>query len=465
MIQLRHQQRSLWEGLFAEEVAELWEPWMRVVDELLADDVLLETVYKAQGGRHRHSRIRGRKQTPAEVALRMLILKHVRNWSYEVLEREVRANVVYRSFCRIGMEKVPDEKTLVRLGQAIGPETIRELHERIVELAQERRVVRGRKLRVDTTVVETNIHYPTDSGLLNDGARVLTRTMKRIEQKAGGLKKKVRNRLRSVTKRIIAIGHALRQKGSEGEQKRKREYRELLCLTRQILNDSRRVLREIAALPSRRRSRVRGLSEQLQSMGERVGRVVQQTKARVFEGITQFPDKLTSLFEPHTEIIRKGKAGKPNEFGKLVQVQEAENQIITHYEVYDARPSDRNLLLPAVEAHQRTFGQAPRLLAADAGYYSQADEEGAHARGVKYVSVPNRSTHSEQRKKLQKQRWFKHGQKWRTGCEGRISVVKRRHGLNRCRYHGADGMKRWVGLGVIADNLINIGRYLAPQPA
>ena len=141
MIQLRHQQRSVWEGLFAEEVAELWEPWMRVVDELLEDEELVDTVYEAQGRRHGQSRTSGRPQTPAEVALRMLILKHVRNWSYETLEREVRANVVYRSFCRIGTEKVPDAKTLVRLGQVIGPETIAELHDRIVALAQERGVV------------------------------------------------------------------------------------------------------------------------------------------------------------------------------------------------------------------------------------------------------------------------------------------------------------------------------------
>ena len=159
MIKLRHQERSLWEGLFAEEVAELWEPWMSAVDELLEDEKLLEVVYQAQGKRHPRSRTRGRQQTPAEVALRMLILKHVRNWSYEVLEREVRANVVYRSFCRIGTEKVPDEKTLVRLGQAIGPETIRELHDRVVVLAKERGVIRGRKMRVDTTVDVATLCY------------------------------------------------------------------------------------------------------------------------------------------------------------------------------------------------------------------------------------------------------------------------------------------------------------------
>ncbi|HEV2322604.1 MAG TPA: ISNCY family transposase [Terracidiphilus sp.] len=462
---MRHEQRSLWEGLFAAEVADLWEPWMRVVDELLEDDELLDAVFEAQGQRHEHSRTRGRTQTPAEVALRMLILKHVRNWSYEVLEREVRANVVYRSFCRIGIEKVPDEKTLVRLGQAIGPETIRELHDRIVELARQRGVIRGRKMRVDTTVVETNIHYPTDSGLLNDGTRALTRTMQQIEGKSGGLRKKLRNRMRSVTKRVIAIGRALRHKGVEGELKRKREYRQLVRLTRQILNDSRRVLEEVAGLPKRRRGQVRDLCERLQYMSDRVRQVVRQTRARVFGGITQLPGKLVSLFEPHTEIIRKGKAGKPNEFGKLVQVQEAENQIITHYEVYDQRPSDQHLLLPAVEAHQRKFGRVPRLVAADAGYYTRANEDRAHALGVKRVSIPNRSARSEERRQWERQRWFKQGQKWRTGCEGRISVVKRRHGLQRCRYHGADGMKRWVGLGVIADNLINMGRWLNLQTA
>jgi transposase, IS5 family len=437
---------------------------MRVVDELLEDDALVDAVYEAQGERHERSRTLGRPQTPAEVGLRILLLKHVRNWSYETLEREVRANVVYRSFCRIGTEKVPDAKTLVRLGQAIGPDTVRELHDRIVALARQRGVIRGRKMRVDTTVVESNIHYPTDSGLLDDGARVLTRMMKKIEGKVGGLKRKVRDRKRSVQKRVIALAHALRHKGEEGELRRQREYGQLLRLTRQILGDTRRVLREVAGLPPRRRSGARELCERLETMAERVRRVVRQTKARVFEGVTQLPGKLVSLFEPHTEIIRKGKAGKPNEFGKLVQVQEAENQMVTHYEVFEERPSDRHLLQAAVEAQRKKLGRVPQLVAADAGFYSQVQEEGVQALGVKHVSVPNRSTRSAARRQLEKKRWFKQGQKWRTGCEGRISVLKRRHGLARSRYRGSDGMRRWVGLGIIADNLINLGRWLAQQP-
>ena len=162
-----------------------------------------------------------------------------------------------------------------------------------------------------------------------------------------------------------------------------------------------------------------------------------------------------------TEIIRKGKASKPNEFGKLVKIQEAENQIITHYEVFDERPSDSTLLTPSIEKHIEIFGSAPRLTAADSGFFSAANEAKAKELGVKQVAVPSRGTKSEKRKLEQKKRWFRDAQRWRTGCEGRISLLKRRHGLNRSLYKGVNGMKRWVGLGVIADNIINIGIHLS----
>ena len=196
-------------------------------------------------------------------------------------------------------------------------------------------------------------------------------------------------------------------------------------------------------------------------MVPRVKAVIKQTRARIFHGNTRAEGKIFSIFEPSTEIIRKGKAGKPNEFGKMVKLQEAENQIVIDYDVYDQRPSDCDLLVPAITSHQELLGRTPELVAADAGFYSAKNEAAAKAKGVKRVCIPNRSTKSAERKREQKKRWFRNGQKWRTGCEGRISVVKRRHGLARCRYKGDDGMKRWVGLGVIADNLINIGRTIA----
>ena len=463
MTRRKQAQRTLWEGVVEEDVRALYEPWMIEADRLLEDESLIDGVFAAQGERHEHSATKGRSQTPAEMVLRLLLLKHVRNWSFDTLEREVRANLVYRDFTRIGMGKVPDAKTLARIAQALGGEVIAELHRRLVEIAQEEGVIQGRKLRVDTTVVETNIHYPTDSSLLGDGARVLTRTMKKIETRAGQMKRKVRNRMRSISKRVVAIATASRHKGPEGEAKRKKQYRELLRYSRQILNDANRVIAEVEEMSTRKKKRLVGLVEHLTEMADRVRRVVKQAKARVFDGITQLPGKIVSLFEPHSEIIRKGKASKPTEFGKLVQVQEAEQQIITHYDVFDQRPSDRDLLLGAVEAHERVLGRVPRLATADAGYYSQAQEQAVEQKGVKWVAVPNRNTKSAERKKKEHSRWFKQAQRWRTGCEGRISVLKRRHGLSRCRYRGAEGMKRWVGLGVMADTLISMGNVLATR--
>jgi len=435
-------------------------------DKLLRDEELIDVVYEAQGERHRQSATRGRAQTPAEMVLRLLLLKHVRNWSFDTLEREVKMNLAYRDFTCIGLGKVPDAKTLARITQALGGEVMVKLHERLVAIAREKGAVRGYKMRVDTTVVESNIHYPTDSSLLGDGARVLTRTMKKLEQQAAGkLKRKVRDRTRSVNKRVRAIAMAGRQKAAGSEERRQKQYRELLRYSRQILNDTRRVRQEVEEMPARRKKGLRPLAESLSTMADRVRQVVKQTKARVFEGITQMPGKVVSLFAPHTEIIRKGKASKPTEFGKLVQVQDADNQIITHYEVFDERPSDRELLLSSVEAQIRKLGRVPRLVTADAGFYSQAQERAVQEKGVKWVAVPNRNTRSVERKKLEKRRWFKKAQRWRTGCEGRISVLKRRHGIGRCRYSGLEGMKRWVGLGVLADNVINIGNVLAAARA
>ena len=166
MIAVRRLQRHFADGLIAETVDDLWEPWMRHADRALEDDALLLIIQEELARRCQKSKTRGRKATPAEVVLRMLLLKHVRDWSYETLSREVRANLVYRDFTRIGGGKVPDDRTMGNLARQLGPEVIERLHRRVVEIAQEKQIATGRKMRVDTTVVETDVHYPTDSTLL-----------------------------------------------------------------------------------------------------------------------------------------------------------------------------------------------------------------------------------------------------------------------------------------------------------
>ena len=465
MIEMRRAQRSFGDGLIAEEVSDLREDWMRHADQVLADEQIVAAVYDALGKRHPKSRRRGRLGVPAEVVLRLLILKHIRNWSYGVLEREVRANLVYRDFTRVGAGKTPDAKTMGRWGVALGAGVIKQIHARMVSMAQRNGLTEGRRMRVDTTVVETNIHYPTDSSLLGDGVRVLTRTMKKITEIVGEVGTKLRDRSRSVKLRVLDIARAARSKAKQGQEKLKRAYRQLLNSTSRVVGQATRFSKEIGAGVKQstdilQQLALEGLRAKLDAMLPLVRKVMKQTRARILRGDTRSEGKLVSLFEPATEIIRKGKAGKPTEFGKMVKLQEAENQIVTDYEVYDRRPNDADLLIAAVETHQARLGRIPRLLAADAAFYSAKNEAAAIAKGVKRVCIPNRSTRSPDRKRDQRKRWFRNGQKWRVGCEGRISVVKRRHGLDRCRYKGYVGMNRWVGLGVIADNVINIGRAM-----
>src|SRR5437016_3271922 len=462
---MRRAQLSFGDGLIAEEVSDLREDWMKHADQMLADEQIVAAVYEALAKRHAKSRRRGRRGAPAEMVLRLLILKHARNWSYAVLEREVRANLVYRDFTRVGAGKTPDAKTMGRWGVAVGPEVVKQIHQRLVKLAEANGLAAGRKMRVDTTVVETNVHYPTDSSLLGDGVRVLIRTMTRIGKIAAEAGAKLCDRSRSVKLRVLDIARAARSRAKQSRDRLNRSYGKLLNATSRVVGQAKRFSKEIAGGTKRARNVLKqlaleGLRQELDAMVPLIKQVMKQTRARIFCGDTHAEGKILSLFEPSTEIIRKGKAGKPNEFGKMVKLQEAEDQIVIDYEVYAQRPHDSELLIAAIETHQAMLGRVPRLVAADAAFYSAKNEAAAKAKGVKRVCIPNRSTKSIERRREQKKRWFRNGQKWRTGCEGRISVTKRRHGLNRCRYKGDAGMRRWVGLGVIADNIINIGRAM-----
>ena len=461
MIVARRLQRSFADGFISEEVADLWEPWMRHADDAFNDDQLLEIVQQELSKRFQKSKTRGRPGTPAEVVLRMLLLKHIRGWSYEDVSREVRANLVYRDFTGIGGGKVPDDKTMGRLARQLGPEAITKLHQRTVAIAVEKQVVEGRKMRVDTTVVETNIHYPTDSTLMGDGVRVLTRVMKKVAAAGSEAAVALRDRSKSVKRHMLAVAYAARNKNEKCQAKMKAAYGKLLEATGRVVGQAKKVSAALVEQTSQAGQTIlQRAKQQLDAMIPRVQQVMKQARARVFTGETRSENKILSMFEPDTEVIRKGKASKPNEFGKMVKIQEAENQIVTHYDVFDQRPSDSDLLTPSIEKHVEQFAQVPELVAADAGFFSAANEAMAKQMGVKRVGIPSRSTKSEKRKLEQKKRWFKNAQKWRTGCEGRISVLKRRHGLNRSRYKGTAGMKRWVGLGVIADNMINIGLHL-----
>lgn len=460
MVRRRQRERSLFEVLLPDG-HKLWPDWLRKIDTLLEDEAVIETVAQAMEARWPQSRRRGRLGTPAEVVLRMLILKHLFDWSYDDLEHEVRANLVYRAFTRIDAGDVPDAKTILKIARALGPEVIDELHRRVVDVAKRAGVTHGRRFRIDTTVVETNVHYPTDSSLLQDGVRVLTRTMQRASAALGDARGRVRNRLRSIGRRVLIIGRQARS--PETRDALVRSYRRLMATTRAVMRDARtmvhRIRQRLRTTSGVTASTLTRARQQLQRMQPLVTRILDQTRARLLGGDIHVPDKVLSVFEPHTEAIRKGKIAKPTEFGKLVTIQESEHQIITAYQVHDRRPPDTTLWTPALDRHIAMFDRPPDIAAGDRGFSSAGNEAAAIARGVRRVILPRPGRKTPARRAHERQRWFRRGQRWRVGCEGRISVIKRRHGLRRCRYRGAEGTARWVGLGVIANNLISTATF------
>ena len=309
---------------------------------------------------------------------------------------------------------------------------------------------------------------PTDSNLLGDGVRVLIRAMKRIGEIAGEQGDKLRDRSRSVKLRILEIGRVARTKGGPNRERLQQGYEKLLSSVGRVVGQAKRFSGEIAQGVKRsanvmQQAALDELRQELDTIVPRVQQVMRQAKQRVFGGDTHVPEKLVSIFEPTTEIIRKGKASKPTEFGKMVKIQEGENQFITDYAVYQKRPSDSDLVVAAIEAHEKRLGCSPRLVAGDAAFTQPRMRPQRTKKVSNAYAYRVGHTKSAERKREQKKRWFKEGQKWRTGCEGRISVLKRRHGLRRCLYKGEAGMKRWVGLGVIADNLHHIGTVLAER--
>ena len=439
MVRRAYRQRSLVEVLLP-DADKLWDSTLRRIDALLDDDALVDRVAAALARRHPESQRRGRLGTPADVVLRMLVLKHLHDWSFDECEREVRGSLVYRAFCRIDGERVPDAKTLIRLAHLLDEAVLKELLAQLVGRGRERRVIQGRRLRVDTTVVETNIHYPTDATLLGDGVRVLTRTLRRLGEQ-------VRKRTRAVGRRVFEIAQRSRTAGprvsskvrAQSKARMKRLYQELLGITRAVLRQAEGVL------PRHRKSTA------LRTTIDLLRRVIAQTRARVLRGNTRFPGKVVSLFEPHTEIIRKGKLAKPTEFGRLVKIQEAEAQFITDYEVCERGQAERALWAPALDRHIALFDHAPHLAVADGGFASRSNERAAADRGVRHIVLPRQPRETRSRA-------ARAALRWRTGSEGRISALKRRHGLRRCRYRGASGMQRWVGLGVLANDLLVLAR-------
>jgi IS5 family transposase len=436
-----------------------FEPELRELDRLLEDDVILQRVKADLARRCPHSLTRGRHSTPVEAILRLLVVKRLYQWSYGETEHFVGDSLVLRQFCRLYLQPGPDDTTLIRWANLIGPDTLQQIHDRVVELAKQRKVTRGRKLRVDSTVVETTIHYPTDSALVGDGVRVLSRLLHKakavLADTAQVGQAAFRSRTRSVRRIAQVLHRVARRKGEAAAEELKQAYTKLLDIAQASRRQAVRVRAALQEQGSQQAQRVR---EQLDHVVPLVEQAIAQARRRVLQG-EQVPaeEKLLSIFEPQTQIIRRHKAGKPNEFGRKLWLGEVEGGITSEYRLLDHGGGLDHPELPAsLDAHQQRFGRPPNLLAGDRGVFSEDNEQLARQLRITHIVLPKAGRVSKERQAHERQRWFRRGFRFRAGIEGRIRVLKRDFGLGRCRDHGDDGMGRWVGWGIVTANLAKI---------
>jgi len=455
-------QASLFAFAFFKEAAAISDPVLDPVDPLLEDPALLTLSIQALASRSPGSNKVGRQGIAPDRLLRCVVLKHIKGWSYRQLHRELRASLLYRRFTRFYEDPIPDFSNLCRAFSLFGKQGTQQIHQRIVEQATEAALIAGKKLRTDTTAVETNIHHPTDSSLLADSLRVMSRYLQRIGQGCQESKLRMVNHARAAKYRVLEIGRAARTFTPAGQEQFKQSYKKLIGLTQAVRAQAAAVLKALEAgqLAARPEAFLKVLAAEaaLKHYLPLVERVITQSQARIFQAQTRHPDKILSLFEPHSVVIRKGKAHKPNEFGRLVRIDEVEKGLVSNYAVALSNLCDQQQWVPALQAHVQLFGRAPRLAAADRGFWNSANEKAAASLGVEQVVLPGCGRLSASRAARQKQRWFRRGQGWRAGIEARLSTLKHCFGMQRALYKGEIGFERYVGWCIIAQNLVAMSR-------
>jgi IS5 family transposase len=436
------------------------EPELRKIDAYLEDEKLFRMIKKDLEKRHPKTRLTGRNSAPVEVILRMLVVKRLYGYSYEATEKRVRDSLSLRQFCRVYLNDVPDDSVLIRWANLIQPKTLEAFNQRIVQLAVERKVTKGKKLRIDGTVVESNIRPPSDGRLLSDGVRVLSRSIQRGRSLLAAAGQEVKTGFADLTTKAKQlsrqIGETLRNKKEAAQTLGRQQYERLLEMTEQTISWATETAKQ---LHQQKQQKAKQLADTLEHFVPLAKQVIEQTTRRILKH-EQVPasEKIVSLFEEHTDIICRGKEARPVEYGHKIWLNEVDGGLVSHYRILDGNPSDEQQWKPSLKAHIKTFQHPPEQASADRGLSSEANEQTAHDLGVKHVIIPKRGYRSKERLKYEHKIWFVKGRHWHAGVEGRISVLKRAHGLGRCLAHGLNGFQGWVAWAVIAGNLAVLGR-------
>jgi IS5 family transposase len=405
----------------------------------------------------------GAPALPANVTVCLAVTRRLMGWSYRTAMHELSVNAGWRWVCQLYLQPVPNFRTIQNREAKLTPKTIRLINQVVVWLGQRLGVTKAEKLRVDGSVTETNIHYPTDSSLLDDSARVLSRLVRQardsVPPRSPADKAWFRDRHRQAHHLARAISRWTRSKAKNTGKSRVRLYGQLLAVVETLVTQVAEIQPRLAGLNDPVAS---GLNEMLAHYLPLVQQVIDQTRQRVTEGLSvAASDKVVSLFEPHTAIICRGKAKpKETEFGRKIWYGEVEGGLMSEYRLLVGNPDEAQYLIPSVRHHRQVFGKPPKQICGDRGIHSASNEKEARALGVRRVSLPQPGYKTNQRRRYEKQPWFRAAQRFRNGIEGRISQLRRARSLDRCLAHGDAGMERWVGWGVIANNLATIAQFL-----
>jgi IS5 family transposase len=403
----------------------------------------------------------GRPSIPIETYLRVMFLKYRYRLGFETVCREVTDSITWQRFCRIPLGgRVPHPTTLMKITTRCGQVAVDGLNEALLAKAVEARVLKTNRVRADTTVVEANVAYPSDSSLLAKGVAKMAATAKKLRAMGFATRTRLADKTRTVRSRARSINANLRRRNDDKIAEVKRINAELadiaVRVARQadaVVRNARRKLRLLGAGAS---GRARAAVDVLERNAQRTRRIAAQTRERLAGTTPDGATRVVSLHDADARPIVKGRLGKPVEFGYKAQLVDNEDGVILDHNVEQGNPPDAPMLQPAIQRIKRRTGRAPRAVTADRGYGEQGVEDDLRDAGVRYVVLPTKGRPNPARRQVENRRAFRKMVRWRTGAEGRISCAKRDFGLSRTRIDGLAGARTWCGHGIFAHNLVKI---------
>jgi len=429
---------------------------LEAVDRLLDDPAFFEP-FRA----HFHAAL-GRPSVPIETYLRLMFLKYRYRLGFEPLCREVADSISWQRFCRIPLgTAVPHPTTLMKITTRCGSSAVDGLNEALLAKAQGAKVLKTNKVRADTTVVPANVAYPTDSGLLAKGVAKMAKSIERLKGAGLASRTRSRDRTRMMRARARSIGANLRRRSGEAKDEVIAINADMVRIAHVAVDEARQVaanaLRALTHLGDAAPMRLCSIAGDLAITAGRVAQIAEQTEKRLGGEVPDGATRLVSLHDPDARPIRKGRLGRPVEFGYKAQVVDNEDGVVLDHNVEIGNPPDAPMLVPAVERVARRANRMPKAVTADRGYGENAVREQLSTLGVRTVVLPTKGKPSASRRAVESRPQFQRLVKWRTGSEGRISCLKRDFGWNRTQIDGIEGARTWCGYGVFNHNLVKIG--------